>query len=88
MTGPMLATMLLEAGYNLHSQYQGLLFHFQYVIGNRGSPSTTRGLPHVEKLYDRRLLPTGVYVSLIYIFFYFCFFCESGVRSSRRYLAK
>lgn len=51
MTGPMLATMLLEAGYNLYSQYQGLLFHFRYVIGNLGSRPTTRGLPRMWQSY-------------------------------------
>lgn len=43
--GPSLAVMLQEAGYDLHSQYESLLFHYRYVIARLGVRPTADGLP-------------------------------------------
>ncbi|KAL9123288.1 MAG: hypothetical protein Q9187_000160 [Circinaria calcarea] len=44
LTGPHLAVMLFEAGYSVHDQYEGMLFHYHTVVPRLGpcaSPSQT-----------------------------------------------
>ena len=44
-TGPALASMLSEAGYDLHAQYHSLLFHYRFVIERLGPRPTPLGEP-------------------------------------------
>ena len=44
-TGPCLALLMQEAGYDLHGQYEGLLFHVQYIIGRLGPRPLGPGPP-------------------------------------------
>ena len=43
--------MLFQAGYDSHDQYQGLLFHYRYVVPRLGPRPTTSGVPRNWKSY-------------------------------------
>ena len=45
MTGPALAILMEQAGYDIHNQYQGLMFHFQYIVNRLGPPPRVKGPP-------------------------------------------
>ncbi|KAI4122673.1 MAG: hypothetical protein LQ347_006426 [Umbilicaria vellea] len=45
MTGPTLAILLLEAGYDLDSQRECLLFHYNHIVSRLGARPTSEGLP-------------------------------------------
>lgn len=44
-SGPRLATMLHEAGYSVHEQYEAMLFHYHYVIPRLGGAPGPDGQP-------------------------------------------
>lgn len=44
-TGPHLATLLFQAGYTIHQQYQGLLFHYHVVTPHFGPMPLAGGTP-------------------------------------------
>ncbi|MCJ1306631.1 hypothetical protein MMC25_000274 [Agyrium rufum] len=48
VTGRHLATMLHEAGYPLHRQYEYLLFHYYVVVPRMGPEPTSSGSPHFK----------------------------------------
>ncbi|KAL9099333.1 MAG: hypothetical protein Q9187_009511, partial [Circinaria calcarea] len=50
-TGSSLGIMLFQAGYDMHGQYEGLLFHYRYVVGWLGPRPTTSGIPRNWKSY-------------------------------------
>ncbi|KAK2845257.1 hypothetical protein FQN49_005899 [Arthroderma sp. PD_2] len=50
-TGPQLAALLLQSGYNIHQQYEALLFHYHVVVpclGRRPVPSLASVAPTPE----------------------------------------
>ena len=51
VTGSALAIMLLEAGYDIHSQYQALLFHYHFIILRLGPRPNSDGSPNNWKSY-------------------------------------
>ena len=51
MTGPPLALLLLHAGYDLHSQYNGLLFHYQLNCLRLGARPGIDGVPRGWKSF-------------------------------------
>ncbi|KAL9122382.1 MAG: hypothetical protein Q9187_001066 [Circinaria calcarea] len=50
-TGPFLGMLLSEAGYNLHSQYEGLLFYRHFIATNLGAQPTNDGEPRKWRSY-------------------------------------
>ncbi|KAI9842246.1 MAG: hypothetical protein M1837_007391 [Sclerophora amabilis] len=51
MTGSVLGEFLAQAGYDLHSQYESLLFHFHVVAPRLGPRPTLDGLPRNWKSF-------------------------------------
>lgn len=45
LTGPHLAMMLSEAGYSVHEQYKGLIFHYHWVVPRLGPCLPPSGKP-------------------------------------------
>lgn len=45
LTGPLLAMMLFEAGYSLHEQYEGMVFHYHRVVPHLGPCLPPNGKP-------------------------------------------
>jgi DMATS type aromatic prenyltransferase len=50
-TGPLLAKLLSEGHYDVHVQYQHLLFHYHYIIGSLGPQPSSKGLPKLWKSF-------------------------------------
>ena len=51
MTGSSLALLLQQADYDLESQHQSLLFHFDHVVSRLGARPTSEGLPNGWKSF-------------------------------------
>lgn len=50
VTGPHLATMLFEAGYSIHEQYEGMIFHYHLVVPRLGPCPPPDGIPKWKSL--------------------------------------
>ena len=50
LTGQHLATMLFEAGYSVHEQYEGMIFHYHWVVPRLGPCPPLSGIPKWKSL--------------------------------------
>ena len=50
-TGSSLGLLLLEAGYDLHGQYEGLLFYYRFIVCGLGPRPTLQGQPKFWKSF-------------------------------------
>lgn len=50
LTGPHLATMLCEAEYSIHEQYEGMILHYHFVVPRLGPCPPPGGIPKWKSL--------------------------------------